>query len=92
MALKRGCALLTSPVSRAIFVDGWSSQEPIREPSSRESIMLEIRSIRPHHNFSPPNVAQAVAPALRRNVEESELDRVLLTLPAAARDSWSDMG
>jgi len=77
------------PVLRALFVEGWDSEAPILAFGQDEDLLAEVRSVRAAHNFAPPNAVQAVAQALRRNVDNAELDRVLATLPAGAAAFWS---
>jgi len=77
------------PVLRALFVEGWDSEAPILAFGPDEELLAEVRSVRAAHNFAPPNAVRAVAQALRRNVDNVELDRVLATLPAGAAAFWS---
>lgn len=73
---------------RALFVAEWNVDEP-RLPFEDRAIMTkEVQSLRPLHNFSPESSIRDVAVALRGNVDEVALDRVLATLPEAARQFW----
>jgi len=77
------------PVLRAIFVSEW---QPDVEPlpfADRAALTREVRSLRPAHNFSPDDAIPAVAQALRRQVDEPALERVLATLPPGAREYWA---
>lgn len=77
------------PVLRAIFVSEW---QPDAEPlpfADRAALTREVRSLRPAHNFSPDDAIRAVAQALRRQVDEAALERVLATLPPGAREYWA---
>jgi uncharacterized protein (DUF2267 family) len=76
------------PVLRAIFVADWNTNEPRLSFGDRAEVTQEVQSLRADHNFAPDNAIQAVAAALRKNIDEVQLDRVLNTLPAAARDFW----
>lgn len=76
------------PVLRAILVEDWHIREPVSSLSHNKEYWEDIRSIRPDHNFSPPHSVQAVAQALRRHVDNSQLERVLSILPAGAADFW----
>ena len=77
------------PVVRALFVENWHPQA-IPEPfGTREEILDEVRSVRHEHNFSPSNSVEAVAEALRACTDIDLLERVLSTLPIAARDFWT---
>lgn len=82
-------ANILPPVLRAIFVEEWNIDEPIKAFGSSEELLAEVRSIRSAHNFAPPHSVQAVAQALRRHVDNAELDRVLSTLPTGSVEFWS---
>ena len=77
------------PVLRAIFVADWDVDEPQRAFEDRATLTREVQALRAAHNFSPDSAIHDVAQALRRHVDEAELDRVLATLPAGARDYWA---
>ena len=75
-------------VLRAIFVKDWDvSQVPI-DFSSRDEMAKEVQLIRRHHNITPENAIEAIAWALRRCTDRRDLDRVLSSLPEAAKDFW----
>ncbi len=76
------------PVLRAIFVEHWDISEPMREFGSPDEVLNEVRSIRRQHNFSPENAVQAVATALRKNVDEEVFQRALYQLPLQAQLYW----
>lgn len=76
------------PVLRAIFVADWNTNEPRRSFGDRVEMIQEVQSLRADHNFAPNTAIQAVAVALRKNIDEAQLDRVLVNLPTAARDFW----
>ena len=48
----------------------------------------EVQALRPDHNFAPDSSIGSVAAALRRNIDEVALDRVLTGLPAGALAFW----
>lgn len=77
------------PVVRAIYVSDWDPDQPMREFSDRASMTREVQELRKAHNFSPPGAIHDVALALRRNVDATELDRLLADFPAGARDFWA---
>lgn len=52
-------------------------------------MVLEIRRLRPHHNFSPDTAIRDVASVLRRYVEAEKLKLCLARLPAPARVFWA---
>lgn len=77
------------PVLRAIFVADWDVDEPQRAFEDRATMTREVQALRAAHNFSPESAIRDVAQALRRHVDEAELDRVLATLPTGAREYWA---
>lgn len=76
------------PVLRALFIEGWRLSEPIPDFGTPEELLVEVRSVRPAHNFSPPNAIAAVAGALRKHVDVASLEKVLSSLPKGAREFW----
>jgi uncharacterized protein (DUF2267 family) len=76
------------PVLRAIFVADWDMDEPIREFGKRDAMTAEVQSLRADHNFAPDTSIRDVAEALRRHVNEPELDRLLGRLPEGAARFW----
>jgi len=77
------------PVVRAIFIENWNTDEPVRQFTAGTELLAQVRSVRPEHNFSPENAVAAVAQALRKHVDNEAFDRVLLTLPAGAKEFWA---
>jgi len=77
------------PVLRALFVEHWNIDQPIREFGTQEELMVDVRSVRHRHNFSPDHAIQAVAAALRKNIDTEALERTLSQLPPAAQAYWS---
>ena len=76
------------PVLRALYVEGWSPDEPRRPFADLETMTAEVRSLRPAHNFAPDTAIHDVAVALRRHVPGAALEAVLAQLPPGARDFW----
>ena len=76
------------PVLRALFVADWDLDEPRRPFADRATMTREVQSLRPDHNFAPDSSIADVAAALRRNIDQAALDRVLSSLPPAAQDFW----
>ncbi|PST24578.1 DUF2267 domain-containing protein [Mesorhizobium plurifarium] len=76
------------PVLRAIFVADWDLEEPALPFSERRAMTREVQAFRGNHNVSPDTAIADVAAALRRNVDDKPLDRVLARLPAGAVDFW----
>ncbi len=77
------------PLIRAIFVADWDEIEFTGHFGSRESLALEVRSLRRNHNFSPSNAIEGVVTAIRANVEESRLDELLDSFPQEAKFYWA---
>lgn len=77
------------PVLRSIFVADWDVDEPQLAFEDRATMTREVQALRAAHNFSPDSAIHDVAQALRRHVDVAELDRLLATLPAGARDYWA---
>lgn len=77
-------------VTRAIFVEDWSPQDPPLPFPERAELIREVKSVRKDHNLAPDTAIGDVAAALRRSsMDEKDLDRVLAALPEAARAFWA---
>lgn len=76
------------PVLRALFVTDWDVGAPRAAFADREALTREVQALRPDHNLSPDSSIRDVARALRLNVDEQALDRVLARLPAGAAAFW----
>lgn len=76
------------PLLRALFMDDWDVDEPRCSFESREAMMREVQALRLDHNFAPDSAIRDVAVALRRQVDEAALDRLLATLPEGAQEFW----
>jgi uncharacterized protein (DUF2267 family) len=85
-------ATVLPPVLRAIFVTGWDPSEPRREFGDEAVMTREVQALRPRHNYASDSSIRDVAAALRGNVDEAELDRVLARLPEGARRFWRTAG
>jgi uncharacterized protein (DUF2267 family) len=73
---------------RALFVYRWdTSLDPLPFPS-RSDLANEVQQVRVHHNLTPDDAITAVAWALRRCVNQNDLDRVLSGFPNGAIDYW----
>lgn len=77
------------PVVRALFVGHWDIHQPLAEFGTPEALLDEVRSVRHQHNFSTDNAIQAVAAALRKNVDPVNFERALQKLPPAAQAYWA---
>lgn len=76
-------------VLRAIFVEDW---RPVAEPPpfpGRATLIQEVKANRRDHNLASETSISEVAAALRRNVSNADLDRVLATLPPGAAEYWT---
>lgn len=76
-------------VLRAVFVENW---HPAAEPPpfpGRTALVQEVRANRRDHNLASEASISEVAAALRRNVDNSDLDRILATLPPGAVEYWT---
>jgi uncharacterized protein (DUF2267 family) len=73
---------------RALFAADWDIDEPKRMFDDRTVMTKEIQSLRPLHNYAPETAIRDVAIALRRNLDETALDRILATLPQGAIQFW----
>jgi uncharacterized protein (DUF2267 family) len=82
-------AAVLPAAARALFVTDWDPGEPRREFGDRADLVEEVKDLRRDHNFSPEDCIDAVAIALRKNVDEAALDRVLAELPSGAREFWA---
>jgi uncharacterized protein (DUF2267 family) len=73
---------------RALFVADWDLEEPKCTFEDRAVMTKDVQSLRPLHNYAPESSIRDVAKALRHNVDESALNRVIETLPEGARQFW----
>ena len=76
------------PVLRALFIADWDPDEPRLPFTDRATMTREVQALRPNHNLAPDSSIANVAGALRRNIDQEVLDRVLASLPAGALDFW----
>ncbi|NGX16001.1 DUF2267 domain-containing protein [Wenzhouxiangella sp. XN24] len=79
---------LLPPGIRALFVADWDADAPALPFTDEESLLAEVRSVRAAHNFSPANAREAVAIALRHNVDTEALDRFLQSISEDAYTFW----
>jgi uncharacterized protein (DUF2267 family) len=73
---------------RALFVTDWDIDEERKEFDDLEVMSLEVKLLRPEHNFSTENSIRDVAQALRRHVNEESFDKLLTQLPEGAEEFW----
>lgn len=79
---------LLPAVLRALFVSGWDPDTPPRPWTDRERLEAEARALRPDHNLTPKHPIEPVAIALRRNVRQVDIDRLLATFGPEAEAFW----
>ena len=75
-------------VLRAIFVKDWDVSGVPERFLDRSDLTKEVQQLRINHNLTPDNAIEATAWALRRCLDQCDLDRVLSRLPKAAQDFW----
>ncbi len=75
-------------VLRAIFVYRWDIGAAPVPFAARDVLTAEVKALRPDHNLTPNHAIEAVAWALRRHVDQRDLDRVLANLPVGAVAYW----
>jgi len=76
------------PVLRALFIEDWDIDAPVRQFGSESDWLADVRALRPQHNFSPDNAVAAVAAALRQHVDHAAFEHALASLPMQARIFW----
>ena len=76
-------------VLRAIFVSRWDIGMPSAPFNDRPALIAEVKALRPDHNLTPDHVLEAVAWALRRHVDQGDLDRILADMPSGAAEFWN---
>jgi uncharacterized protein (DUF2267 family) len=77
------------PVVRAIFVESWDPDQTVLPFPDRDALQFEVTQVRRDHNVAPASAIRDVAHALRRHVDEGDLERVLSELPEGAAEFWS---
>ncbi len=81
----------TLPVGlRALFVSDWNPNEQQKAFTDRQQMNQEVAELRPKHNFAhlTGDPINDVAKALRNQVDEQEMDRLLSTFPDGAMEFW----
>lgn len=85
-------AQILPAVLRALFVADWDLDAAILPPGSRADWTAEAQALRRHHNIAPDGCVAGTAIALRKSVQQADLERVLARLPAFATEFWSVPG
>ena len=75
-------------VLRAIFIHDWDINTPPVPFGDRTALTREAQALRPNHNLTPDNAIEATAWALRRSIDQRDLDRVLAGFPPGAQEFW----
>ena len=75
-------------VLRAIFVHGWDAGAAPLPFGSRPEMTAEAQAVRKDHNLTPDDAIEAVAWALRRQVNARDFDRVLARIGPDAQAFW----
>ncbi len=75
-------------VLRALFVAGWDPDEAPLPWVPRATLEAEARTLRPHHNLTPPAPIAPIARALRRCTRTRDLDQVLARIGPEAEAFW----
>ena len=81
-------AAVLPSVLRAIFVKDWIPAAYPAGFGKRAVLIQEVQSLRPHHNLTPDSAIEDTAWALRRCLNQRDLDRVLARLPDGAAEFW----
>ena len=75
-------------VLRAIFVENWRPSPEAPPFPDRATLTQEVKANRHDHNLASNTSISEVAATLRRHVNNTDLDRVLATLPPGAAEYW----
>ena len=81
-------AAVLPPMIRALFIEDWTPGQAVLPFGEPADWLIDVRSVRHEHNFSPPNAVVAVATALRKHVDEKAFEIALSQLPADAQLYW----
>ena len=75
-------------IQRAIFVKDWVVEDPPVPFTDRAMMTAEAKKVRVNHNLTPDNAIEATAWALRRSLDQRDLDRVLERIGPDAERFW----
>lgn len=76
-------------VMRAILIWRWDLAAPLKPWASRADIEAEIRALRRDHHFVPAGILDDLIWAIRKEVREIDLDRVLSHMAPEAQTLWA---
>lgn len=74
--------------ARALFAADWDVDEPKRSFEHRAIMTKEAQALRAEHNYATETAIRDAAIALRCNLDQVSLDRVLARLPLGATQCW----
>ena len=66
----------------------WSVADPPEPFTDRAEMTREAQQVRVNHNLTPDNAIEATAWALRRSLDQRDLDRVLERIGPEAQAFW----
>lgn len=94
LTVEQGLAFATvlPAVPRAVFVNAWVPRDPPAPWHDRATLTAEVKALRRNHNLTPDNAITATAFALRRRIDQRDLDRVLNSIGPKAQAYWTVMG
>lgn len=72
-----------------MVLTGWKADAPRRDFNDPDSLIAQVRALRPDLNFSPDDAIRCVARALRRQLDEDVFDALLARLPPGAAEFWA---
>ncbi|MDZ4312797.1 MAG: DUF2267 domain-containing protein [Cypionkella sp.] len=73
-------------VLRALFVSDWRLDAASLPAGTRADWTAEAQGLRRQHNLAPDGCVAGTALALRKSVQQADLERILATLPAFATE------
>jgi uncharacterized protein (DUF2267 family) len=73
---------------RALFVADWDLEEERLPFADFEMMNKEVKQLRPDHNFATESAIQEVAVALKKNVDQEKLRKVLSEISGEALAFW----
>ncbi|WP_299794451.1 DUF2267 domain-containing protein [uncultured Marivita sp.] len=75
-------------VTRAMFVKNWQVEDHPASFEDRDTMTIEAKRVRVNHNLTPDNAIEATAWALRRSLDQRDLNRVLKRIGPDAEAFW----
>jgi len=81
-------AAVLPPMIRALFMEDWDLEQAVLPFGGPADWLVDVRSVRHRHNFSPPDAVASVATALRKHVDVVAFERVMARLPPEASRYW----